>query len=42
MSLLEITEKAHKLHRDLKNKIDQTGALPANFPWPEQPIYYPE
>jgi hypothetical protein len=31
----EITNQANKLHRALTEKIDQAGALPVGFPWPE-------
>jgi len=33
----EIKLEASQLHLKLKEKIDKTGALPANFPWPENP-----
>lgn len=30
----EIAKEANRLHHDLKEKIDQSGALPVGFPWP--------
>ncbi|CDR34210.1 sulfatase-like hydrolase/transferase [Criblamydia sequanensis] len=34
----ENASQANKLHRDLKEKIDQAEALPVGFPWPEKPF----
>ncbi len=34
----EIAAQANKLHRDLKEKIDQAEALPVGFPWPQKPF----
>lgn len=34
----EIAEEANKLHHHLKEKIDQTEALPIGFPWPSKPF----
>lgn len=33
----EVAAEAKRLHSKLKEKIDQTGALPAGFPWPSRP-----
>lgn len=34
----EIAVQANKLHHNLKEKIDQSAALPVGFPWPVKPF----
>lgn len=34
----EIADVANRLHHDLKEKIDQSAALPVGFPWPSTPF----